>query len=100
MPYTTPVAALAACTANCAYDIHRSPSECALFIEACRAYLFLVPKQMKQGRMGGETTTSPEIVAANLAKAEAWYAINGPSTTPEGGGGGGVRFTDFSDFRC
>jgi hypothetical protein len=97
MALTTPVAALDAYLANSMYDVNNSATQCAAFIEACRALLVLMPKQSKSGRMGSEQTTNPEIVAARLETAEAWYARN--RTAQPSGGEGGTRFTDFSDFR-
>jgi len=99
MPLTTPVEALDQYAANCLYDLHRSASECLLFIEACRVLLAMMPKQSKSGRMGGEQTTSPEEVSKALDKAEAWYSIYGASSAA-GAGGGRERVQDFSDFRC
>jgi hypothetical protein len=96
MALTTPVEALDQYNANCLYDIHVSAAECALFIEACRALIVLMPKQSKGGRMGGEQTTNPEIVAERLKLAETWYARN---RTAQNCGGGGEAFFDFSNFR-
>lgn len=95
MALTTPSAALTQYAANCLYDVHGSTSECTLFIEACRVYLAMAPKQAKLGRVGGEQTMSPELVAEELNKAVLWLRTNRAASA----GGGSVRSVSTENYR-
>ena len=96
MALATLESAVAQYQANSLYDLNRSASECRLFIEACRAMLIYLPKQVKNGRAGAETYYNPEMVNQALAKAEQWYGANG---TAASGGGGSITSLSLENYR-
>ncbi|MBL9084199.1 MAG: hypothetical protein JNK76_20535 [Planctomycetales bacterium] len=94
MPITSLTGAKTQYLANSSYDLNASASECALFIEACRALMLLLPKRGKNGRLGQEAEYDPEQVAKQLAKAERWHSANA-----SGAGAGSVVKASFETYR-
>lgn len=95
MALTTLAAAKTQYLANNLYDVNRSTSEAALFIEACRALLLLLPSVTADGRLGHRQEMDPENIRGELASAERWHRAASASAS----GRRGVRYHDFSDFR-
>ena len=67
---------------------------CALFIEAARALLVLLPTHSKAGR-NAELDMDLGPVAEELAKAQRWFAANGGRN----GNAAGVGYYDLSEPR-
>jgi hypothetical protein len=95
MPINSLSAAKTQYLANSSYDVNDSASECALFIEACRALLLFLPKRAKNGRLGQEAEYDPALVKDQLAKAERWHQ----SYRAGANSGGSVGHLGLAEFR-
>lgn len=79
--------------ANLGWKTERSASKCALFIEACRALLLLMPSKVGVGRAGSQTEMNVDLIAGQLSEAERWHAQSGSSS------GSAVTYASFENFR-
>lgn len=59
------------------YDQVGSTERAAKFIQAARQLLLLTPKRSASQVRGDEVEMSPEVMQAELTKAEAWFHQNG-----------------------
>lgn len=61
---------------NAGYFAERSKAKAALFVDACRKLLLLMPSSTASGRGASEMQLDKESVRAELAKAERWLRAN------------------------
>lgn len=76
---------------SASYDVDKSVAECQTFIAACRILIRRIPAAARQG-----DSLSIEMDVKQLRQ-ELRRALQWLNTA--GGAGGGLRFSDFGDFR-
>lgn len=80
---------------NAAYAESGSASMARAFCTACRILLRRVAKRTAHGgQWGFELEIDPRVVQQELQQAQAWLA-----SAPAASTDGGVKYTDFSNFR-
>lgn len=77
---------------NASYQEDSDVGKCRAFITACRLLLLKLPQSTRKG--DSELTLSISAIQSELKLAKQWL-----STSNAAAAGGGVRYSDFSDFR-
>lgn len=77
---------------NCSYQEDNDATKCAAFITACTMLLRRLP--LEASKEGQTLRLQLDLLKQELRQARAWLATSSASAA-----GGGVLFSDFSNFR-
>lgn len=77
---------------NCSYQEDSSPTKCAAFITAATMLLRRLPREAT--KEGQSLSLELDLIKQELRQARVWLATSSSSAA-----GGGVLYSDFSNFR-